>query len=636
MDADLTTGEVILGKGVNIAATASIPVGSAVFYLNGVAVRTESAAPYALFGDNAGDFTQGDFDDGDQELTVEFFSEGGGQGVSLGSQTITFVVAAPADGEDDGGTVDTSDDTDATDDSSHTDAGPQAGDFVLAVNAGGGAFTASDGVAYQADTFGAGGSFSSVAAIAGTLDDAIYQSETWGNFTYNIELPRGTYDVELNFAEIWGQAASAGQRVFDIRVEGKAAVENLDLSGAHGFQNAVDFIGQVEVMDGFLTIEATGVVQNAKLSGFSVWQASGNHGSNFSIVGDAGSGDTGGGGADISDVGGGDTGSGDTGSGDTGGSDFEGTTRAAIVADGEKNRGIEYNEVGGFTPEQTLAEWADYIVYNVDGNNNDEDDVASLPVAALLAAAGGLTDKIEFLYGNNFMEGTDDPLMDELVETAQFAESLGIRTMGYEIKTDAGYQRQLDTVVDHLANIFNSGQKVLSIEGGPMEAVYRALERTDAANLENVVLLSHSEWNEDYRRPWDDGSYSRNWHDIKNDFAGVAVTEIRDQNWGGDRDSDTGFNNRFFEDMRSSTDPVIRAARDVMDGAQKIYDQVRDNNEAKGNDASDAGMMWYALTGQYDGTAQDALAYLDERPLDFVPDADFSYIEDPDVLALFA
>lgn len=161
----------------------------------------------------------------------------------------------------------------------------QPGGLVFAVNAGGEEFTASNGVTYQADSFGAGNSFRTGAEIAGTDDDTLYQSETWGSggFTYEIPLENGTYDVELNFAEIWGGAQSAGARVFDIFIEGKQVFDDLDITDTAGFNTAVSLIGQVEVTDGSLTITTSGEVQNPKISAFSVWEASGQLGEAFTI-----------------------------------------------------------------------------------------------------------------------------------------------------------------------------------------------------------------------------------------------------------------------------------------------------------------------------------------------------------------
>jgi Malectin domain len=43
----------------------------------------------------------------------------------------------------------------------------------------------------------------SAIAIAGTLDDPIYQSERWGEFTYEVPVPKGDYEVIIHFAEMY-------------------------------------------------------------------------------------------------------------------------------------------------------------------------------------------------------------------------------------------------------------------------------------------------------------------------------------------------------------------------------------------------------------------------------------------------
>jgi len=50
-------------------------------------------------------------------------------------------------------------------------------------------------------------------------------------------------------------------------------VNDLDLADQVGFLTAYDVIQTVAVDDGALTIEAVSGVQNAKLSGFSIWEA---------------------------------------------------------------------------------------------------------------------------------------------------------------------------------------------------------------------------------------------------------------------------------------------------------------------------------------------------------------------------
>ena len=156
--------------------------------------------------------------------------------------------------------------------------------LVYALNAGGDAFTAANGVEYQADTFDNGRAFSTSAGIAGTTDDGLYQTEKWAKtLSYETEVANGTYDLELNFAEIWSGAQTAGTRVIDLYVEDELVFNDLDLTDEAGFQTALDLVGEVTVEDGSLSIRATGDVQNAKLAGFAIWESEGALGETFQV-----------------------------------------------------------------------------------------------------------------------------------------------------------------------------------------------------------------------------------------------------------------------------------------------------------------------------------------------------------------
>ena len=76
------------------------------------------------------------------------------------------------------------------------------------MNAGGASYADSSGNAWSADCCNTGGNaFSTTAAIAGTSDPALYQSERWnaGSFGYAFSnLAAGSYQVTLKFAEIAG------------------------------------------------------------------------------------------------------------------------------------------------------------------------------------------------------------------------------------------------------------------------------------------------------------------------------------------------------------------------------------------------------------------------------------------------
>ena len=63
--------------------------------------------------------------------------------------------------------------------------------------------------------------------------------------------------------------------MFDVLVEDTIVFADLDISAIAGFNEALDLIGQVTVTDGALTISTSAEVQNPKIAGFSVWEASG-------------------------------------------------------------------------------------------------------------------------------------------------------------------------------------------------------------------------------------------------------------------------------------------------------------------------------------------------------------------------
>ncbi len=230
--------------------------------------------------------------------------------------------------------------------------------------------------------------------------------------------------------------------------------------------------------------------------------------------------------------------------------------------------------------DNSLMGQADIVVSHFDGNNNDLDDIAALPIAALYMYAVGFANKSYIFYNNNLAENDNSSQVAAMRLSAAFAAGLGITTHDYQPNTSAA--------TDALIALFNSGQQVLSIEGGPMEAVYRALDRTSATNRGNITLISHGSWNEDRNVITRSGvTQARTWADLKQDFPEVTYIDIADQN--------PGFFSNSWNWLDSTTHPVLQDAREVMRNAG-----------SKTNDASDSGMGYYALTGRQNGTPEDA------------------------------
>ncbi|MCP5008946.1 MAG: choice-of-anchor D domain-containing protein, partial [Aestuariibacter sp.] len=147
------------------------------------------------------------------------------------------------------------------------------------INAGGSDYTATDSTFFVADKahtagdFGygtAGRTFSFSNAVAGTDDDTLYQTVQSGfTFDYLFDVANGDYDVTLYFMEPWQSAA--GEREFDVTIEGALALDNYDIFVAAGGQyTAVTETISTTVSDGQLNIEFDRVSRVAMVSAISV------------------------------------------------------------------------------------------------------------------------------------------------------------------------------------------------------------------------------------------------------------------------------------------------------------------------------------------------------------------------------
>ncbi len=92
------------------------------------------------------------------------------------------------------------------------------------------------------------------AAVAGTDDDVLYQSCRYNMQGYDLKVPNGTYRVTLKFCEPHFDAAD--RRVWDVKLQGKTAIERLDVFAKVGKFAAWDHTAEgVTVSNGRLQIQ---------------------------------------------------------------------------------------------------------------------------------------------------------------------------------------------------------------------------------------------------------------------------------------------------------------------------------------------------------------------------------------------
>jgi len=152
-----------------------------------------------------------------------------------------------------------------------------SGDTVHRINGGGPAVTSS-GVAWSGDLYytGSTSTYRAAKAIAGTVDDVLYQTERYGRtMGYSLPVAPGTYAVDLHFAEIY--FTTSGSRVFDVDVEnGQGGLNDIDIVAEAGSNTAlVKRFNEILVTDGYLNIQFSASVDNAKISAIEVRAVSG-------------------------------------------------------------------------------------------------------------------------------------------------------------------------------------------------------------------------------------------------------------------------------------------------------------------------------------------------------------------------
>ena len=107
------------------------------------------------------------------------------------------------------------------------------GPLPIRINTGGSACTDGEGHAWGGDQYFSGGSTWSTATPIYGMDGACpYRTQRYGKFSYRVPVANGDYNVKLRFAE--ASMKAAGQRVFNVTLNGTTVLANFDILAAAG------------------------------------------------------------------------------------------------------------------------------------------------------------------------------------------------------------------------------------------------------------------------------------------------------------------------------------------------------------------------------------------------------------------
>ncbi|SDL61792.1 Por secretion system C-terminal sorting domain-containing protein [Catalinimonas alkaloidigena] len=151
------------------------------------------------------------------------------------------------------------------------------GGLVKALNCGASfGLTDSRGISFEKDNsaYYKGGSQRRATTynIKNTSDNSLYQYERFGaDFSYGVSVPNGDYTVTMEFSENW--FTSRNERLFDVEMEGKLVINDLDIYAKAGYRTAYTVTKTVRVNDGHLKIRFKSRRQAAVVSGIVIQKA---------------------------------------------------------------------------------------------------------------------------------------------------------------------------------------------------------------------------------------------------------------------------------------------------------------------------------------------------------------------------
>lgn len=152
--------------------------------------------------------------------------------------------------------------------------------MIYALNIGSNDSAELNGITYEREAFYAtsgaeNGVDESDVDVEGATEDALFQSQRYGTFTYELPVTNGVYNTTVHLAEFWAEMPA--QRLMSIEVEGQVLLDTVDIFEQFGGRSqAISLeLTDIEVADESLTVEFSANENYATASGLLVTSAEG-------------------------------------------------------------------------------------------------------------------------------------------------------------------------------------------------------------------------------------------------------------------------------------------------------------------------------------------------------------------------
>lgn len=235
------------------------------------------------------------------------------------------------------------------------------------------------------------------------------------------------------------------------------------------------------------------------------------------------------------------------------------------------------------------------IAISADGNA-DPDDVGATPAGLAMLAEVGLQDLLVHYHVNSQVWGRAGNPKNQKMRDSAFgsADRMGFdRAEFFDALPEFQADGPNNVVTRDLAadiNASSANDQLLIVAAGPMEVIYQAVKLANPNKRDFVKVLTHSSANDN--NTGDGSGHTRS--DIEK--LGVEFIDIRDQNRGFSTHKDFG----PWSWMKNSDA-----------NWQWVYQRMQAGSKA---DISDAGMVYYALTGDENGDISKLRSFINSGP----------------------
>jgi hypothetical protein len=229
------------------------------------------------------------------------------------------------------------------------------------------------------------------------------------------------------------------------------------------------------------------------------------------------------------------------------------------------------------------------IAYSADGNDHDDDDWASSAfVFAILAKKGMKANLVHYDYNDHIWESNSEG-PGEMRTSVNGA----VQRWGFDASNVFDDLEQYDAAQANLIEEINkstaSDELWLSL-AGPMETSWRALNAANAEARKHVKCVSHgtNSFNQTHATTHGGHSYD--------DLIDLGCQRVNIPNQNSKMGPvDVG----FWDPLNESSDPNLKW----------LFTRFEPASQSRG-DISDAGMIWYTVTGDENGTREQVLDLL--------------------------